>query len=257
MNDMQSLFPPSCRPSKEQRDFIFECGNECKEVIFEGAKLSNDNPSILPYFDKVATHTRKQLVPTNAAKNKAYAEKYKAQLACIIEGFTRVVEDRIPAAVPNNNKKSNSSRRARHSEEATMPETETVEEHTGMFEGDAGNSANWKMAMTTIVGGVNRQHPHSDFGLPESFSKQKVFPFLTLHGFGIDSFQLWLLPDAMNTKYGFLHAFAPDQIVFLRGDFVHAGVPSAVPRGHMKFFPLPEAGWTRYGRCYSIIARPH
>jgi hypothetical protein len=61
----------------------------------------------------------------------------------------------------------------------------------------------------------------------------------------------------MNTKYGFLHAFAPDQIVFLRGDFVHAGVPSAVPRGHMKFFPLPEAGWTRYGRCYSIIARPH
>ncbi len=178
MNDMQSLFPSSCRPSKEQRDYILEFGNHQKEVIFEGAKLSNDNPSFTPFLDKVATHSRKQLISTSVAKNKAYFEKYKAQLACIIKG---------------------------------------------MFEGEAGDPTNWKMGMTTIVGGVNHQHPHSDFGIPESFDKMKVCPFLTLHGFGIDAYQLWLLPDALNTKYGFLHTFASHQIVFLRGDFVHAG----------------------------------
>ena len=31
----------------------------------------------------------------------------------------------------------------------------------------------------------------------------------------------------------------------MRGDFVHAGVPSPIPRGHMEFFPLFSAGWTR------------
>ncbi len=174
INDMQSLFPLSCRPSKDQRDFILE--------------------SILPHLDRVVTHTRKQLVPTNTAKKKAYHDKYKGQLSCIIQG---------------------------------------------MLDGQAGDPRHWKMGMTTIVDGVNHQHPHSDFGLPESFNKQKVFPFLTLHGFGIDAYRLWLLPDAMNTKYGFLHTFATHQIVFLRGDFVHAGIPSPVPRGHMKFFSLP------------------
>ena len=31
----------------------------------------------------------------------------------------------------------------------------------------------------------------------------------------------------------------------MRGDFVHAGCVGKYPRGHMKFFPRPEAGWTR------------
>ncbi len=44
-------------------------------------------------------------------------------------------------------------------------------------------------------------------------------------------------------KYGFLHTFKASQILLMRGDFVHAGVPSTVPRGHMKFYPQPEAGW--------------
>ena len=40
-----------------------------------------------------------------------------------------------------------------------------------------------------------------------------------------------------------MHEFTADQIVFMRGDFVHAGVPSTATRGHMEFFPLPAAGW--------------
>jgi hypothetical protein len=108
-------------------------------------------------------------------------------------------------------------------------------------------AANWTIGATTIIGGINYQHPHSDCGVVESFAKLKIFPFVCLHGFGIDPYSLWLLPDALNNKYGFLHTFQPDQIIFLRGDFVHAGVPSKVPRGHFKFYPHPEAGWSRYG----------
>jgi hypothetical protein len=44
-------------------------------------------------------------------------------------------------------------------------------------------------------------------------------------------------------KYGFLHTFKASQMLLMRGDFLHAGVPSAVPRGHLKFYPQPEAGW--------------
>ena len=35
--------------------------------------------------------------------------------------------------------------------------------------------------------------------------------------------------EEIHNKYGFLHTFRPDQIIFLRGDFIHAGVPSRVP----------------------------
>jgi hypothetical protein len=44
-------------------------------------------------------------------------------------------------------------------------------------------------------------------------------------------------------KYGFLHTFKASQILLMRGDFLHAGMPLTVPRGHMKFYPQPEAGW--------------
>ena len=114
-----------------------------------------------------------------------------------------------------------------------------------MFNGAASMAANWTIGTTTIIGGINYQHPHSDCGVVESYAELNIFPFVCLHGFGIDPYSLWLLPDALHNKYGFLHTFRPDQIIFLRGDFIHAGVPSRVPRGHFKFFPHPAAGWSR------------
>ena len=42
-----------------------------------------------------------------------------------------------------------------------------------------------------------------------------------------------------------MHTFRADQITFMRGDFVHAGVPSNIPRGHMEFYPLHAGGWER------------
>ncbi len=113
----------------------------------------------------------------------------------------------------------------------------------GMFEGGAaGNSANWKLNWNTLIGGTNYQHPHTDTGRVGTYNSLDVFPFVALHGFGLDSFTLWLLPEPVNLRYGFLHTFEAHQLLLMRGDFVHAGVPSTIPRGHMEFFPLHGAG---------------
>jgi hypothetical protein len=76
-----------------------------------------------------------------------------------------------------------------------------------------------------------------------SYEGLDIFPFVALHGFGLDPFALWLLPDPLHSMYGFMHTFESHQILFMRGDVVHAGVPSPIPRGHMEFFPTPHAGW--------------
>jgi hypothetical protein len=114
----------------------------------------------------------------------------------------------------------------------------------GMFQGEAANSANWKLNWNTLIGGINYQHPHTDTGRVGTYHNLDVFPFVALHGFGIDPFSLWLLPEPFGLRYGFLHTFESHQMLLMRGDFVHAGVPSQIPRGHMEFFPLSGAGWT-------------
>ena len=65
----------------------------------------------------------------------------------------------------------------------------------GMFSGPAGNAANWKLGLTSLLNGSGYQHPHSDAGRPDSYKGMKIFPFVAIHGFGVDSFSMWLLPD--------------------------------------------------------------
>jgi hypothetical protein len=115
-----------------------------------------------------------------------------------------------------------------------------------MFEGMAGITEHWKLNWNVLDGGVNHQHPHTDTASrASSYEGLEVFPFVALHGFNLDTFSLWLLPDPLHCMYGFMHTFERHQILFMRGDFVHAGVPSRVPRGHMEFFPTPNAGWVK------------
>jgi len=102
---------------------------------------------------------------------------------------------------------------------------------------------NWRANINSVVGGVCHQHPHCDQGRVGTYQDLDIFPFGALHGFGVNPFSLWILPPGL--EYGFMHTFAADQIVFIRGECVHAGVPSPVPRGHYEFFPLLSAGWTR------------
>ncbi len=43
--------------------------------------------------------------------------------------------------------------------------------------------------------------------------------------------------------YGFLYNFPKNAILFMRGDFIHAGACLQSARGHIHFFPDTAAGW--------------
>jgi hypothetical protein len=190
-----------------------------------------------------------------AQKWKAYKDRYGMQTNNIIEGFTvyEGMDNSVgEEARPNTRNKGTGNKKG----PATQADLDAVVEpvtptilfqEPGMFAGVAGVAANWKMGATSIVNGLGYQHPHADAGRPDSYKGMKIFPFVTIHGFGVSSYTMWLLPDPFSNsnKYGFLHTFRADQILLMRGDFVHAGVPSTVPRGHMKFFPSAEAGWNQ------------
>jgi hypothetical protein len=171
------------------------------------------------------------------------------QASQIIEGFTIVAgaEDHVEpnSTAPATRQRNGTKKKGTDVEDAGTPRE--VKRVPGMFTGAAGNAANWKLGMTSLVNGIGYQHPHSDAGRPEAYKNMTIFPFVTIHGFGIDAFSMWLLPEPFSnaSKYGFLHTFKPHQMLFMRGDFVHAGVPSSIPRGHMKFFPSQQAGWNQ------------
>lgn len=228
---------------------------DCKETIFEGAKFSDISTFVDAHYDRVTEMARCQMKQVQsgaqAAKWKAYKECYGMQAQQIIEGFT-VFEEGEPTRLQAAKQKSGCGSKKKPTQPGdndtyvdTIPRV--LRTSPGMFSGPAGSAANWKLGMTSLMNGSGYQHPHSDAGRPESYKGMKIFPFVTIHGFGTDSFSMWLLPDPFSNanKYGFLHTFEPHQILLMRGDFVHAGVPSPIPRGHMKFFPNAEAGWNQ------------
>ena len=206
MDNMASLFDNNCKPTKEQSDYILNTNDDNKNVIFEGAVL-HDNSSVISLEtkkDKLGGRARFQLKP--AGHSGQWGKKYVDLCK-------------------------------KH-----RPQLSTIIQ--GMFEDeDEGDPDNWIMQFNSIVGGVCHQHPHCDSGRVGTYQDLSVFPFVALHGFGLHTFSLWLLPQGLD--YGFMHEFKADQIVFMRGDMVHAGVPSTSTRGHMEFFPLPAAGWHR------------
>ncbi len=63
MNNMTSLFPEGCRPSKEQADYILNTNEDNKVVIFKGAVYS-DTSSVIHLEtkkDKMGGRCRYQL----------------------------------------------------------------------------------------------------------------------------------------------------------------------------------------------------
>jgi hypothetical protein len=104
--------------------------------------------------------------------------------------------------------------------------------------------ANWIRKMTNIVGGTMYQHAHADQAWPFELEGERTFPFVASHGFGVHPMQIWLLPksDRGKNEYGILHQLPPTAMLFMRGDFVHAGGAMWHPRCHMKFYPRAAAG---------------
>ena len=98
--------------------------------------------------------------------------------------------------------------------------------------------------MTNLVGRTQYQHAHADQAWPLELEGEKTFPFVASHGFGEHPTEFWLLPKSAfgKNEYGFLHVLPPTAMLFMRGDFVHAGGAMWHPRCHMKFYPKEEAG---------------
>jgi hypothetical protein len=234
---------------------------DCRETIFEGVVFSDNSAFVDAHYDRVNDVARKQMKHVQggaqAGKWKAYNARYGMQTNQIIEGFTlyegreNVVETsaRYNTRFKKTTAKKTGQSRTQDTPDSGEAESPVIIKHVaGMFTGPAGITANWKMGHTSLVNGVGYQHPHADAGRPESYKGMKIFPFVTIHGFGIDECTMWLLPHPFSNaskKYGFLHTFKAHQMLLMRGDFVHAGVPSPIPRGHKKFFPSAEAGWNQ------------
>jgi hypothetical protein len=167
---------------------------DCKEEIFEAAKFRDDSAFGDGHFDNLNENARKQMkqVQTGAqgTKWKQYKDKYGLQAAQIIEGFTQYAG--APGILgPNSVKRPTRTSNPILTDETIEAPTPTiVRQVCGMFEGKAGNSYNWKLGHTSLINGTGYQHPHADAGRPEFVKALNIFPFVTLHGFGVDSFSL-------------------------------------------------------------------
>jgi hypothetical protein len=77
---------------------------------------------------------------------------------------------------------------------------------------------NWIIEQNVVVGGVDHQHPHCDLGKAGCYHNERIFPFVAVHGFGVNEFQMWLLPSKQKRECGFLYQFPKNAILFMRGD---------------------------------------
>jgi hypothetical protein len=175
------------------------CPEDCKEEIFEAATFRDDSAFVDGYFDNLNENARKQMkqVQTGAqgAKWKLYKEQFGLQAAQVIEGFTQYA-DTPGRPVPKNVNMATRKNQPIVTDESSQATPPTIiKQVSGMFEGKAGNAYNWKLGHTSLINGTGYQHPHADAGRPESFKGLDIFPFVALHGFGVDPFSLWLFPE--------------------------------------------------------------
>ncbi len=156
----------------------------------------------------------KQVQGSQKEKWKAYQARYGPQVDEIIQGctqydrtFTATDEARRSKAKKNAHSSAAPPQLLSSVEIETPPQV--VKHVPGMFTGKAGIATNWKIGYTSLINGTGYQHPHADAGRPDSYKGLKIFPFVTLHGFGIDEFSVWLFPDSYSNtnKCGFLHKF--------------------------------------------------
>jgi hypothetical protein len=208
-----SLFAPENEPTQEQANFHKTGQPSAKgpppmETIFEGVKINQSSyrfDPVKPTQARVGTELRASLKYGSAAY-KAYQKLYKGQ-----------ADDIIQKIFKNHTQKNGSN--------------------------PAADPRNWGCEHNFVVGGVEYQHPHADLAKPGSFTNDHVFPFVAVHGFGVNEFQMWLLPCKHKREHGFLFNFPKTAILFMRGDFIHAGGCAQDARAHIEMYPQRAAGW--------------
>jgi hypothetical protein len=209
-----SLFQEQNAPTAEQASY-YKTANSASggtrpimETIFEGVKVNNGSMGLIPVKPTVAREgTELRAVLAYGTKfYKAYQKQWKGQ-----------ADDIIRAMFQKHARKNGSN--------------------------PAADPSNWFTAHNIVVGGQDHQHPHCDQGMQGSFASETIFPFVAVHGFGINAFQMWILPMKNRRDYGFLYQFPKTAILFLRGDCPHAGACLQEARDHISFWPQAEAGW--------------
>ena len=249
LKDMTTVFHPRHRCTQQQRDFIFQYGiDKGLEVVFEDVILNERCDHYVPSYDKDHVNARVQLDTGRKGYQDIrgiYTSLYEEQLRNIICGYD-LYEGDVPIPFEEITPAPSAGKRKAPADRTRTTRTK-IGEVQGMFSRDSSASeySNWKCAQTILRGGSNYQHPHSDTARVNSYAGLDIFPFVALHGFGVDKFTLWVGPGLPVRTYGFLHTFDAKNMVFMRGDFVHAGGAGTRQRGHMQFFPLEGAGWRR------------
>jgi hypothetical protein len=219
------------------------------ELVFEGITINSKVDHFTPsYCEATDNNPRVQLAASTSGAE--YTLLYQEQLRNIIEGYQVTAGQETPIDFEHTTtkpvKRRKTNKKTRESAEP-VPVPEVTRVAQGMFPpgSERGTFANWLAAHNTVKGGEGYQHAHSDQGRYDEFMYSDVFPFVALHAFGVEEFKLWVLPQPEKRTFGFLHTFHPLNMVFMRGDFVHAGSVGTHPRGHMEFFPRQAAGWNR------------
>jgi hypothetical protein len=170
---------------------------------------------------------------------------YENQLRDIIEGYEVCEGEETPISFESTVSSRTKTRPQNKNMAASAPAV--VKRVPGLFTpgSEQAKFSNWKAKQNVLKGGINHQHPHCDNAIMNTYANLDVFPFVCIHGFGMDEFNVWLLPNPLARHYGFMHTFDPKNMLIMRGDFVHAGGPGCNPRAHLEFFPREAAGWTR------------
>ena len=219
------------------------------EMVFEGITINSKVDHFIPkYSEPTDQNPRVQLATCTSGAE--YTLLYQEQLRNIIEGYTVTVGQETPidfeATIKQPVKSRKTNKKSKASEEAApLPPVAHVVQGIFPQGSERGTFDNWIAAHNVLKGGEGYQHPHCDQSRYDEYIYADLFPFVALHAFGVESFQLWVLPQPEKRTFGFLHTFDPLNMVFMRGDFVHAGSVGSQPRGHMEFFPRTAAGWNR------------
>jgi hypothetical protein len=178
------------------------------EPIFEGCRIHGSNYHLAPIrnhtvgdngFCLKTGNVPRQVLKPNTKALQAYNEHYVGQMEDVIQGmFANEVDElgRNPAV----------------------------------------NTDNWNMPQSVVWGGIDHQHQHCDQGPAGSFHYEQICPFVCIHGFGVREFNMWLLPGKRKREYGFPYRFPKKAMLFMRGDFIHAGGCSQATRAHMEFY---------------------
>ena len=217
-------------------DFVFE-------GIIRNSKVDHSVPMMSP---ATSENPRVQLQPGTTRTE--YTNMYNEQLRNIIEGYDVFEGQEEPLDFEHKRpEKTRKPPRTKKITNETPLEPRLLKHVQGIFPPGSARAkfTNWVTAANVVKGGDYYQHAHCDQGHYDEYTNLDIFPFVALHAFGHESFKLWVLPQPDKRTYGFLHTFAPTNMVFMRGDFVHAGGVGTNPRGHMEFFPREEAGWNR------------